>query len=354
MYKFYFNAKSHFGFTSSKKMFTTFINYDWLAGLIDGCGSFVCKSKKDASLSLIVPCADLLIIRMVKKHFGGQIKARAGGHSFRYTLGHNPAPHLAVSSTPPVGLCSKGFASPLASCFFEATSKGSARLRAKARGEERWGGAKGQKDTRSKDCKRYWEKGGLLLLIHFIKYRLWNTTKQKELMHLCQVLGIPMGKPNQPDAWNSAYAAGLFDGAGGAILYVLSHKAPTNMAGLDGKIARLTKATSVRLIINVKQSYMHNLTSLTISYYNGQTMGNLYYQTARQNSYAWEIQYPSETDAFLRYLETYPCYGIVGHRLSLINTYHKLIDAGALKTSNARLAKQWANFAIRWYLYEKV
>jgi hypothetical protein len=294
MYKLNFNFKPHR--TSSKKMFTTFINYDWLAGLVDGCGSFVCRSEKDASLNLIVPCQNLLMIQMLKKHFGGQIKVRAGGHSFRYRLAFFPG-------------------------------------------------------DRSKNCKRYWEKGGLLLLIHFIKYGLWNTTKQKQLRHLCEVLAIPMEKPNQPDAWNSAYAAGLFDGAGGAILHILSHKAPINMPGLDGKIARLTKATSVRLVIYVKQSYMHNLTSLTISYNNGQTMGHLYYQTA---GYAWEIQYPSETDAFLRYLETYPCYGIVGHRLSLINTYHKLIDAGALKSSNPKLAKQWANFAIRWYLYEKV
>jgi hypothetical protein len=263
------------------------INFDWLAGLIDGCGHFVCTSPYDARLDITVSAHDSDMLQALKAHFGGHIKRRAGGHSLRYRL------------------------------TFSSSNTGLARL------------------------------------IQSLSGRLWNITKQQQLVHLCNVLGIKLFS-NQPNAFNSAYASGLFDGAGSVLLHVFSHKAAKNIPGLTGKIARLTQATSVQLVIGIEQRHAHNLSSLTTSNYNEQRMGRLHYHKARKGRYAWQVQCRNHIGRLLHYFELYPCRSIKTHRLALINRYYQLMDAGALQTTDVALAQQWSTFVKHWYRFEKV
>lgn len=66
---------------------TTKIN-QWLAGLIDGKGSFLLSKKGFTSLEIIMDIKDSLCLYKIKNIYGGSIKIRSGSNSIRYRLHH--------------------------------------------------------------------------------------------------------------------------------------------------------------------------------------------------------------------------------------------------------------------------
>lgn len=60
----------------------------WLAGLIDGDGSFLLSKKGYASLEITMDIRDERALTAVKNVYGGSIKLRSGVRALRYRL-HN-------------------------------------------------------------------------------------------------------------------------------------------------------------------------------------------------------------------------------------------------------------------------
>ena len=60
----------------------------WLAGLIDGDGSFLLSKKGYASLEITMDIRDERALTAVKNVYGGSIKLRSGVSALRYRL-HN-------------------------------------------------------------------------------------------------------------------------------------------------------------------------------------------------------------------------------------------------------------------------
>lgn len=58
----------------------------WLAGLIDGDGSFLLSKKGYASLEITMDIRDSLCLYKIKNIYGGSIKIRSGTKSIRYRL----------------------------------------------------------------------------------------------------------------------------------------------------------------------------------------------------------------------------------------------------------------------------
>lgn len=61
---------------------------EWLAGLIDGDGSFILSKKGYASLEITMDSRDETALQAVKKVYGGSIKLRSNTNALRYRL-HN-------------------------------------------------------------------------------------------------------------------------------------------------------------------------------------------------------------------------------------------------------------------------
>lgn len=61
----------------------------WLAGLIDGDGSFLLSKKGYASLEITMDIRDEHALKIVKNVYGGSIKLRSGAKALRYRLHHN-------------------------------------------------------------------------------------------------------------------------------------------------------------------------------------------------------------------------------------------------------------------------
>ena len=77
----------------SQAKFIHSINYDnkwnqWLAGLIDGDGSFLLSKKGYASLEITMDIRDEHALQIVKNAYGGSIKLRSGANALRYRLHH--------------------------------------------------------------------------------------------------------------------------------------------------------------------------------------------------------------------------------------------------------------------------
>lgn len=62
--------------------------FEWLAGLIDGDGSFLLSKKGYASLEIIMDIRDEHALQIVKNVYGGSIKLRSGANAIRYRLHH--------------------------------------------------------------------------------------------------------------------------------------------------------------------------------------------------------------------------------------------------------------------------
>ena len=60
----------------------------WLAGLIDGDGSFLLTKKGYASLEIIMDIRDEHALQIIKNVYGGSIKLRSGANALRYRLHH--------------------------------------------------------------------------------------------------------------------------------------------------------------------------------------------------------------------------------------------------------------------------
>ena len=60
----------------------------WLAGLIDGDGSFLLSKKGYASLEIIMDIRDERALQTVKNIYGGSIKLRSNANALRYRLHH--------------------------------------------------------------------------------------------------------------------------------------------------------------------------------------------------------------------------------------------------------------------------
>ena len=61
---------------------------EWLAGLIDGDGSFLLSKKGYASLEITMDIRDEHALQIVKNAYGGSIKIRSGANALRYRLHH--------------------------------------------------------------------------------------------------------------------------------------------------------------------------------------------------------------------------------------------------------------------------
>lgn len=61
---------------------------DWLAGLIDGDGSFLLSKKGYASLEITMDIRDEHALQIIKNVYGGSIKLRSGANALRYRLHH--------------------------------------------------------------------------------------------------------------------------------------------------------------------------------------------------------------------------------------------------------------------------
>jgi len=61
---------------------------EWLAGLIDGDGSFLLSKKGYASLEITMDIRDEHALQIIKNVYGGSIKLRAGANALRYRLHH--------------------------------------------------------------------------------------------------------------------------------------------------------------------------------------------------------------------------------------------------------------------------
>jgi len=61
---------------------------EWLAGLIDGNGSFLLTKKGYASLEITMDIRDEHALEIIKNVYGGSIKLRSGANSLRYRLHH--------------------------------------------------------------------------------------------------------------------------------------------------------------------------------------------------------------------------------------------------------------------------
>ena len=60
----------------------------WLAGLIDGDGSFLLSKKGYASLEITMDIRDEHALQIVKNFYGGSIKLRSNAKALRYRLHH--------------------------------------------------------------------------------------------------------------------------------------------------------------------------------------------------------------------------------------------------------------------------
>lgn len=61
---------------------------EWLAGIIDGDGSFLLSKKGYASLEITMDIKDEHALQIVKNTYGGSIKLRSGANALRYRLHH--------------------------------------------------------------------------------------------------------------------------------------------------------------------------------------------------------------------------------------------------------------------------
>jgi len=61
---------------------------EWLAGIIDGDGSFLLSKKGYASLEITMDIRDEHALQIVKNTYGGSIKLRSGANALRYRLHH--------------------------------------------------------------------------------------------------------------------------------------------------------------------------------------------------------------------------------------------------------------------------
>jgi hypothetical protein len=61
---------------------------EWLAGLIDGDGSFLLTKKGYASLEITMDIRDEHALQIIKNVYGGSIKLRSGSKALRYRLHH--------------------------------------------------------------------------------------------------------------------------------------------------------------------------------------------------------------------------------------------------------------------------
>jgi hypothetical protein len=61
---------------------------EWLAGLIDGDGSFLLTKKGYASLEITMDIRDEHSLQIIKNVYGGSIKLRSGANALRYRLHH--------------------------------------------------------------------------------------------------------------------------------------------------------------------------------------------------------------------------------------------------------------------------
>lgn len=62
--------------------------FEWLAGLIDGDGSFLLSKKGYASLEITMDIRDEHALQIIKNIYGGSIKLRSGANAIRYRLHH--------------------------------------------------------------------------------------------------------------------------------------------------------------------------------------------------------------------------------------------------------------------------
>lgn len=72
--------------TNSKKKKADLKFNQWLAGVIDGDGSFLLSKIGYASLEITMGLEDLKLLRYIQDKLGGSVKKRSGAKAYRYRL----------------------------------------------------------------------------------------------------------------------------------------------------------------------------------------------------------------------------------------------------------------------------
>lgn len=70
---------------------------EWLAGLIDGDGSFLLSKKGYASLEITMDLRDHHALKIIKNRYGGSIKLRSGVNAIRYRLHHKKGLQILIN-----------------------------------------------------------------------------------------------------------------------------------------------------------------------------------------------------------------------------------------------------------------
>lgn len=81
------NHSNNISIMENRKKINYYFN-EWLAGLIDGDGSFLLSKKGYASLEITMNIRDEHALQIVKNIYGGSIKLRSGANALRYRLHH--------------------------------------------------------------------------------------------------------------------------------------------------------------------------------------------------------------------------------------------------------------------------
>jgi hypothetical protein len=72
--------------------------FEWLAGLIDGDGSFLLSKKGYASLEITMDIRDEHALQIIKNVYGGSIKLRSNAKALRYRLHHKSGLLLLINN----------------------------------------------------------------------------------------------------------------------------------------------------------------------------------------------------------------------------------------------------------------
>ncbi len=83
----HFHSKSNINSSTSNSLIKNKFN-EWLAGIIDGKGSFLLSKKGYTSLEIIMDIRDEHCLNIIKNKYGGSIKLRSNTNALRYRLHH--------------------------------------------------------------------------------------------------------------------------------------------------------------------------------------------------------------------------------------------------------------------------
>lgn len=189
--------------------------------------------------------------------------------------------------------------------------------------QDRYGGSlKPRAGTRSVRYRLH-NKLGLLKCVQDVNGCIRNVIRQNQLKRVCKLYGMQLKLP-ELNCWDSAYVSGLFDSDGTIRISVKRHMAPQNVKGTEGKILRLSQASSTQLTLSITQKYRENLIFLYQK--DKSCFGRLSYDKSQNGYYTWYVTSRKDIFQMLAYFDTYPCHSVRRHRVGLVKAYYALLD----------------------------